>query len=211
MTDLVFGRSSIGDAGVRLTFGDVLEPASVGDLRLLRHRDDDESGDKHEPGILDVIGSGTLPPNPGEFMVTSELDATLEQLQSRSDLVIVDGPPLLLAGEALTLTSKVDALLLVTRMNVFRRGQVRELERVLAASPTLKLGLVATSHLALPKREYYGTEEWPTPVQPVRGGRGTRTAGSGVEVSTPAVAERESAGEIPDSETGQSSAGRSWT
>jgi len=211
MTDLVFGQSSIGDAGVRLTFGDVLEPAFVGDLRLLRHRDDDASGEKHEPGILDVIGSGTLPPNPGEFMVTSELDATLEQLQDRSDLVIVDGPPLLLAGEALTLTSKVDALLLVTRMNVFRRGQVRELERVLAASPTLKLGLVATSHLALPKREYYGTEEWPTPVVPARGGRTTGTAGSGMEVPTSTALEEQPAGEIPDSETGQSSARRSWT
>ena len=159
MTDLVFGRSSIGDAGMRLTFGDVFEPGFAGDLRLLRHGEGDAAGDKHEPGILDVIGSGTLPPNPGEFMVTSELDATLEQLQDRSDLVIVDGPPLLLAGEALTLSSKVDALLLVTRMNAFRRGQIRELERLLTATPTLKLGLVATSHIALPKREYYGNAE----------------------------------------------------
>ncbi len=210
MTDLVFGRSSIGDAGVRLTFGDVLEPGFAGDLRLLRHGEGDAAGDKHEPGILDVIGSGVLPPNPGEFMVTSELDATLEQLQDRSDLVIVDGPPLLLAGEALTLSSKVDALLLVTRMNAFRRGQVRELERLLTATPTLKLGLVATSHIALPKREYYGNAEWASHEVPGARGRARRTASSGVEAPPPidlqAGVEQET---NPDA--AQSGSRRSWT
>ena len=210
MTDLVFGRSSIGDAGVRLTFGDVLEPAFAGDLRLLRH-EGDASGDKHEPGILDVIGSGTLPPNPGEFMVTSELDATLEQLRDRSDLVIVDAPPLLLAGEALTLSSKVDALLLVTRMNAFRRGQVRELERLLMATPTLKLGLVATSHIALPKREYYGNANWaPHEVPGVRG-RARRTTGSGLEGPPPTKLETDHAQDTIDSDEAQPVARRSWT
>ncbi len=211
MTDLVFGRSSIGDAGVRLTFGEVLEPGFAGDLRLLRHSDGDADADKHEAGVLDVIGSGTLPQNPGEFMVTSELDATLAQLQSRSDLLIVDGPPLLLAGEALTLSSKVDALLLVTRMNAFRRGQVRELERLLTATPTLKLGLVATSHIALPKREYYGNANWaPHEVPGVRG-RARRTAGSGLAERPPAMMPAELSQETVDSDETQSVAKRSWT
>ena len=212
MTDLVFGRSSIGDAGVRLTFGDVLEPAFAGDLRLLRHGGGEPGEDKHEPGILDVIGSGTLPPNPGEFMVTSELDATLEQLQNRADLIIVDGPPMLLAGEALTLSSKVDALLLVTRMNIFRRGQVRELERVLVASPTLKLGLVATGHVGLPKRDYYGTGVWAAREAEAIRARTTRTAGSGAEGQTSTDLQAERTLEIAEAETGPSTAARrSWT
>ena len=161
VSDLVVGRSSIGDAGIRLTFGDMSGPAYAGDLRLLREVDDDSGKDAHQPGILDVIGSGTLPPNPGEFMVMPELDAMLKDLQSRADVLIVDGPPLLLAGEALTLSSKVDALLLVARMNAFRWGQVNELERVLIASPTVKLGLVATSHPGMHRRAYYGSTPLP--------------------------------------------------
>jgi non-specific protein-tyrosine kinase len=212
MTDLVSGRSSIGDTGVRLTFGDVLEPAFAGDLRLLRHVDGEPSNGKHEPGILDVIGSGTLPPNPGEFMVTSEFDATLEGLQGRSDLIIVDGPPLLLAGEALTLTSKVDALLVVTRMNAFRRGQVKELERVLAASPTLKLGLVATSHDALPRRDYYGTGVWAPSEPQGGGGRGQKTAGSVPLGSPSADRQAELTREVENTESDQASASaRRWT
>jgi succinoglycan biosynthesis transport protein ExoP len=161
ITDLVFGRTSIGDAGLRLTFGGATEPPFSRDLRLLREGDSEQSPEESEPGILDVIGSGTLPPNPGEFMVTSELDAILKELQSRADLLIVDGPPLLLAGEALTLSSKVDALLLVARMNAFRWGQVKELERVLVSAPTLKLGMIATSHVGLHRRAYYGSAPMP--------------------------------------------------
>jgi len=211
ITDLVFGRSSIGDAGVRLTFGDVPEPTVAGDLRLIRHVDGEASDETDEPGILDVIGSGTLPPSPGEFMVKSELETTLDTLRDRADLIIVDGPPLLLAGEALTLTSKVDALLLVSRMNVFRRGQVKELERVLAASPTLKLGLIATSHIGLPRREYYGADGWVPPAP--EGFRGhPRGVGYGVEGATSADRQAELAEEI-DTEPDQASASgrRSWT
>jgi polysaccharide biosynthesis transport protein len=161
ITDIVHGHSSLGDAGVRHTFGDAFAPPFRGDLRVLQGGMVESGNGGREPGVLDVIGSGSLPPNPGEFVVTSELDAALTRLQEEAELLIVDGPPLLLAGDALTLSAKVDGLLLVTRMNALRRGQIGELARVLAASPTVKLGLVATDHhTAMSKRAYYGTAAW---------------------------------------------------
>jgi Mrp family chromosome partitioning ATPase/capsular polysaccharide biosynthesis protein len=212
ITDLVFGRTSIGDAGVRLTFGGAVEQPFSGDLRLLREGDD-EQGDKHEPGVLDVIGSGTLPPNPGEFMVTPELDAILKELQDRADLLIVDGPPLLLAGEALTLSSKVDALLLVARMNAFRWGQANELERVLVAAPTLKLGMIATSHAGLHRRAYYGSA--PVPAQQGRtatdhAAARTVSSADGGPSTDPSL---DQTPELPEAEPGRSAASgrRSWT
>ena len=204
ITDLVSGRTSLGDAGVRLTFGDAFEPASAG-VRLLR-ADRPEEGAKREPGILDVIGSGTLPPNPGEFMGEPALASTVEQLVARSDLVIVDGPPLLLAAEALTLSSMIDALLLVSRMNAFRRGQITELERLLASSPTVKLGLVATGHTAMPKRDYYGTSVWPSHDGERRPHR-RPTRGSATEAT---AAEADEQLDIGDVDSGQSGR-RSWT
>jgi len=210
ITDIVYGRTPIGDAGIRLTFGDVHEPAFAGDLRLLRH-DADPSKRKREPGILDVIGSGLLPPNPGEFVVTSELDATLEVLRERADLILMDGPPLLLAGDALTLSAKVDAILLVTRMNAFRRAQIGELQRVLAASPTTKLGLVATGHTAMPKRDYYGAAAWPAQEQ--RSARGRAARPPGTRLGARAVDEDVvDPVDLAEPERGESSsAGRSWT
>lgn len=95
-------------------------------------------------GVLEVLPSGPIPPNPGEFVTVDALNGILESLRERSDLVLVDAPPLLHVGDALTLSAKVDALLLVTRMNVLRRPGLRELERILAGSPVPALGFIAT-------------------------------------------------------------------
>jgi polysaccharide biosynthesis transport protein len=211
ITDIVLGRSSPGDAGLRLTFGDMSGPANTGDLRLLRQVDDVPTPDT-QPGVLDVIGSGMLPPNPGEFMVTPELEATLKQLRDRADVLVVDAPPLLLAGEALTLSAKVDAILLVARMNSFRWGQVNELERTLIASPTVKLGLVATSHAGAPKRSYYGFFPMTEAEERITRGRTDRVRGQSqdgdatIETSPDDESEREA------DESGRSAAAgrRTW-
>jgi Mrp family chromosome partitioning ATPase len=152
MTDVISGRVPVDTAVMRLTFDDAVEGASFG--RLSRER---EAG-KSARGVLEVIGSGTPAANPGDFLFTSQLDSTLQQLRDRADVVIVDGPPLLVAGDALTLSSKVEALLLVTRMNAFRRGQTRDLERVLLASPAMKLGIVATGYSPAARHPYYGSQ-----------------------------------------------------
>jgi succinoglycan biosynthesis transport protein ExoP len=156
ITDVVYERASVEQAALRLTYGQVFEPVSIEELRRLEHLDEDQANGKRAPGVLEVIAAGTPPPNPGEFMVTSQLDATLDRLRQRADLIVVDGPPVLLSSDALTLSSKVDGLLFVARMNAFRREQIGDLYRALLASPAMKLGLVATDHAAVHKRSYYG-------------------------------------------------------
>lgn len=210
ITDVVHGRSSMGDAGVRHTFGDAFAPPFRGDLRVLQGGEADTGNGRREPGILDVIGSGSLPPNPGEFVVTSELDAALAKFQEEAELLIVDGPPLLLAGDALTLSAKVDGLLLVTRMNALRRGQIGELERVLAASPTVKLGVVATDHTAMSKRAYYGATAWAARQEERTRSRPDRPAADRVRAYTEDA--NDLMGDLEAEERGESAtARRSWT
>ena len=64
---------------------------------------------------------GTLPPNPGEFIGSEAVERVLADLRERADLVLIDSAPMLGIGDALTLASKVDALILVTRLNLLRR------------------------------------------------------------------------------------------
>ena len=156
ITDIVAETASIEDSTLRLTFDDWSARATR-QLAVHGPKPVTEAEGRRRVGVLEVIGSGASQPNPAEFVDTSRLDATLERLAERGDLLIVDGPPLLLAGDALTLSAKVQAVLLVARMNVFRRGQIGELYRVLLASPAVKLGLVATDHSAPFKRSYYGS------------------------------------------------------
>jgi receptor protein-tyrosine kinase len=93
-------------------------------------------------GVLDVLTSGPLPPNPGEFAASKALADILRTLRERAEIVLVDAPPLLHLGDALALSSQVDALVLITRLHTLRRSMLIELRRVLDASPAEKVGFV---------------------------------------------------------------------
>jgi succinoglycan biosynthesis transport protein ExoP len=95
-------------------------------------------------GMLDILPSGTKPPDPGEFIGTNALSDVLLALRNGADLVLIDAPPLLHVGDAMTLSGKIDAMILVTRLKIIRRPTLRELQRLLAASPAAKLGFVLT-------------------------------------------------------------------
>jgi polysaccharide biosynthesis transport protein len=105
------------------------------------------NGDGHggrSAGSLHVLQAGPLPPDPGEFIETSSIGGLIEELRRRAEIVIIDTPPLLTVGDALTLSSRVDALLVVTRLTTLRKPALRELHRVLEVSPARKLGFVLT-------------------------------------------------------------------
>jgi succinoglycan biosynthesis transport protein ExoP len=91
---------------------------------------------------LELLPSGPLPPNVGEFMGTAVLTDILEQLRERADIVLIDTTPLLHIGDAIALSAKVDALIVVTRLNLVRRPVIAELARVLESCPAAKLGFV---------------------------------------------------------------------
>jgi succinoglycan biosynthesis transport protein ExoP len=95
-------------------------------------------------GRLEVLKAGILPPNPGEFVASSAIAEILGELRDRADLVLVDAPPIVGLGDALALSGRVDALLLVTRLRLLRRSTLNELRRVLDASPVPALGFILT-------------------------------------------------------------------
>ena len=94
-------------------------------------------------GRLEFLPSGPVP-STLEFGDSTALADVLEALQERSDLVLIDAPPLLRTADALAASSRVDALLLVVRLNFVRRPMLSDLRRVLDSSPAQKLGFIAT-------------------------------------------------------------------
>ena len=95
-------------------------------------------------GRLDVLVSGPLPPDPGEFVGTQRLADILTALRNRYDIVVLDSPPLLRVGDAMTLSARADGLIVLTRLNTVQRPMLRELSRMLESAPTTKLGYVVT-------------------------------------------------------------------
>jgi succinoglycan biosynthesis transport protein ExoP len=96
-------------------------------------------------GSLDVLPAGAIPPDRGMFLDSQALTGILDRLTQRVDLVLIDAPPALAVGDAISLSRKVDAILVVTRMNVVHRTMLHELARLLAMTPARVLGFVATA------------------------------------------------------------------
>jgi succinoglycan biosynthesis transport protein ExoP len=120
-------------------------------------------------GFLEVLTAGTLPPNAGEFVATRSLGSVLDQLRERADFVLIDAPPLIGIGDAMTISAKVDGVVLVTRMNRLRRPLLGELHRLLGTSPAETLGFVVTGAEAEEERYGYGFEGYYA-VSPQKGG-----------------------------------------
>ena len=120
-------------------------------------------------GILEVLPSGPIPPDPGEFVRTAALSEILAQLRVRTDFVLIDAPPTLHVGDALALSTKTDGVLVVTKMKTVRRHMLAELGRQLATSPTPVLGFVVTGSEEEDGYGYgygYGYRYVPRPYEP---------------------------------------------
>jgi capsular exopolysaccharide synthesis family protein len=75
--------------------------------------------------MLDVLGSGPTPPNPAELLGGEPCRALLREAAAKYDQVIIDTAPVLLASDALVLSTAVDGVILVVRANENTRGVVR--------------------------------------------------------------------------------------
>jgi capsular exopolysaccharide synthesis family protein len=73
---------------------------------------------------LDVLPAGPRPPLPSELLGSSAFDNLLEELRGLYDIVIVDSPPALLLTDAVSIASKTDAVVWVSRAGVVTRPQL---------------------------------------------------------------------------------------
>jgi tyrosine-protein kinase len=156
LTDVVLGRNALKDVINRVDIGsprslESLAPMSNGGPTArwasVARREATPMWAGAEPshlkeGQLEVLSAGTAAANPGELVAQLPIAPILEFLKGKSDFVLVDGPPLLQVGDAITLSSAVDALIVVSRINVVRAPMLDDLNRVLRACPAKKLGLV---------------------------------------------------------------------
>ncbi|MGI8886655.1 MAG: P-loop NTPase [Gaiellaceae bacterium] len=105
-----------------------------------------DSNGRNAPGaLLEIVGSG--PPaavHPAELLSSSQVATVFGDLENRSDVVLVDVPPLLEAPDAAALSACVDAILLVVGARAARGPTLAEARRAIAAWPPAMLGFVLT-------------------------------------------------------------------
>jgi succinoglycan biosynthesis transport protein ExoP len=136
LTDVALGHAELDDVIARVA----ISTGSVGGAAT--------NGKGRVEGVLEVLPSGPAPPDAGEFVATKAVGDILDRLAERADIVLIDAPPLLHVGDAMTLSARIDAIFVVTRMNVVRRHMLAELRRLLEACPADRIGFVLTdAHL----------------------------------------------------------------
>jgi len=101
------------------------------------------NGGSGRQGVLHVLPCGTIPPADAEFLEDVRVTAVLAKLGEAFDIVIVDAPPLLAFGGAISLSTEVDAIVLVTRSGI-GRTTLQELAREFHSSGARSLGYVLT-------------------------------------------------------------------
>jgi Mrp family chromosome partitioning ATPase len=148
--DVEFGRPGITQVALRdATLDDAIVPIAVrgpstGDEHHHLNGNGNGNGNGSGYAVLRLLTAGAIPPDPGEFISSRRLTEILDELRRESDIVLIDAPPLLQVGDGLALSAQVDATLVVTRIDVLRRGMLNELARLLQAMPARKLGFVVT-------------------------------------------------------------------
>jgi capsular exopolysaccharide synthesis family protein len=135
LAEVALGHVSLDDAIVPVTITNGLangDGAAAG------------NGAGKATGVLEVLATGPVPPNPGEFSGSPIVGEILEQLSWRAQYVIIDTAPLLSVGDTLALSRSADAMILVARLKRLRKPMLKELGRMLDGLPGEVLGFVVT-------------------------------------------------------------------
>ncbi len=108
---------------------------------------------------LDIITSGTVPPNPSELMCSSSFIELVERLSDEYDYIIFDTPPIGVVADALLLKELIAGFVVVVRERSTSHRDLRNLLDSVKLADSKVLGLVevgcSTSNKRSKKGYYY--------------------------------------------------------
>jgi capsular exopolysaccharide synthesis family protein len=91
---------------------------------------------------LAVLVSGPVPPNPSELLNSETFRATLKEVHSRVDVVVIDTAPLLPVADGAQIASLADATLLAVRAGKTTREQITRAIETLANVDVVPVGVI---------------------------------------------------------------------
>jgi len=79
------------------------------------------------PGIdnLNIITSGTIPPNPSELLSSQRMEEFISQVREEYEVVLFDSTPTLTAADSIIMGSKLDGVIIVYQVGKVGRGALR--------------------------------------------------------------------------------------
>jgi tyrosine-protein kinase Etk/Wzc len=102
---------------------------------------------------LDLITTGTLPPNPAELLMSPATVQLLQTLSDQYDIVLIDTPPVLAVSDTQVIASAAGTVFLVAREATTSLGELQESSKRLAQSGVAVRGVLLNG-VNIIKRRY---------------------------------------------------------
>jgi polysaccharide biosynthesis transport protein len=103
---------------------------------------------------LDVLPAGTPPPNPAELLASTNMRDVLQELRGQYDHIVVDTPPTLSVTDAVVLSPRADAIVLVIRSGQTTKQALRR-SRDILMQVNAKVSGVLLNAVDLSSPDYY--------------------------------------------------------
>jgi succinoglycan biosynthesis transport protein ExoP len=148
VTDVLLGSVTLEDALIEIA----LTGPAASHNGAVTHAG---NGDSPTPsGSLRLLRAGVAAPDPGELVASQPVESVITALRDRADVVYIDCPPILVAGDAMAISRFCDSLVLIARIPRVRRRMLDEVTRTLHTSPTRVAGFVVTGDAQVARPDY---------------------------------------------------------
>ncbi|WP_368030706.1 GumC family protein [Arcobacter sp. s6] len=107
--------------------------------------------DNQSEYFIDVVTSGTIPPNPSELISNGAVDNIIEKLREEYDYILIDSTPTALVPDTHSLFSKVDTTLFVFKSEYSKKEFVKQTNELINKYDLKSTGYILTSV----KKKYY--------------------------------------------------------
>ncbi len=153
MANLAVSLSNLIDKKILLIDGDMRCPMihkifslpnKAGLSNLIANQVADDSGIKHSIGNLDVITSGTLPPNPIDLLSCPRTKELLEAWKQTYDYILVDLPPIGEVSDALAISTLISGYVFVVRSGFIDKRILHDTVEVVEGKDAKIYGYVLT-------------------------------------------------------------------
>jgi len=101
---------------------------------------------------VDLITTGTLPPNPAELLMSSAATTLIDELSNDYDLVLLDTTPVLAVSDAMVLAPRAGTVFLLARAGTTTLGEIEESAKRLRNAGAHVKGVIFNDLVATSRR-----------------------------------------------------------
>lgn len=91
---------------------------------------------------FDVIGSGPIPPNPSELLLSDKLDRLIDNLKIKYDYILIDSPPVGLVSDSLVISRTADISVYIVRQGYTRELNLYTIKDIYQSKQLNKLSII---------------------------------------------------------------------